>query len=102
MGRIEDRYTAEKRNGTACVERHQKHMEAEKWKLASFINAQHITMLSVIAKAVENPEFDQKKDKFVEILRETIDKMKKQGDGLKWLVEASSASSASSSPQDPR
>ena len=76
-----------------------KHMEAEKWKLASFINAQHITMLSVIAKAVEEPEFDQKKGKFVEILLETIDKMKKQGDGLKWLVEASSASS---SPQDPR
>ena len=76
-----------------------KHMEAEKWKLASFINDQHITMLSGIAKAVENPEFDQKKGKFVEILIETIDKMKKQNDELKAL--ASSASSASSSPQDP-
>jgi hypothetical protein len=77
-----------------------KHLEAEKWKLASFINDQHISMMSGIVKAVESPEFDQKKDKFVEILRETIIKMKKQGDGLKVL--ASSASSASSSPQDPR
>jgi hypothetical protein len=68
--------------------------------LAWSITSDFSSMLSGIVQAIEHPNFDQNKGKFVEILRETIVKMKKQNDELKAL--ASSASSASSSPQDPR
>jgi aspartyl aminopeptidase len=79
-----------------------KRLEGAKYDLALSINNDFSSMLSGIVQAIEHPNFDQKKGKFVEILRETIVKMKKQNDELKSLALASSASSESSSPQDPR
>ena len=79
-----------------------KRLEVAKYDLALSINSDFSSMLSGIVQAIEHPNFDKKKDKFVEMLRETIVKMKRQNDELKSLVEASSASSASNSPQDPR
>ena len=69
------------------------------YELGASITDDFTSMMSGIVQAIENPEFDQKKAKFVELLRETIIKLKKQSDELKALA---CLSLGSSSPQDPR